>query len=202
MKPYYYSTKKYLETGVGWRQLECLCSYKKKLSKSEKVLGYEEADCTFHLSFIYTPEYQDDVVQFAYCIPYTYSYYKEFERKLEASLEGSSEKIMKIKRLCMSLGGLDVSEITITSNVEEQEVAFKEKIRLKKKVIFITGRCHPGETNGSWMVEGLLEFLVGSSETAKFLRENIIFKITPMLNPDGVTIGNYRTGLTGKDFNR
>ena len=57
MKPYYYSTKKYLETGVGWRQLKCPCSYKKKLSKSEKVLGYEEADCTFHLSFIYTPEY-------------------------------------------------------------------------------------------------------------------------------------------------
>jgi hypothetical protein len=23
-----------------------------------------------------------------------------------------------------------------------------------------------------------------------------------MLNPDGVVIGNYRTGLSGKDFNR
>ena len=23
-----------------------------------------------------------------------------------------------------------------------------------------------------------------------------------MLNPDGVIIGNYRTGLSGKDFNR
>ena len=52
------------------------------------------------------------------------------------------------------------------------------------------------------MVEGVLDFLTGSSETAALLRENIIFKIVPMLNPDGVAIGNYRTGLTGKDFNR
>lgn len=37
---------------------------------------------------------------------------------------------------------------------------------------------------------------------ASLLRENIIFKIVPMLNPDGVIIGNYRTGVFGKDFNR
>ena len=29
-----------------------------------------------------------------------------------------------------------------------------------------------------------------------------MFKIVPMLNPDGVVAGNYRTGLSGKDFNR
>lgn len=29
-----------------------------------------------------------------------------------------------------------------------------------------------------------------------------IFKIVPMLNPDGVIIGNYRTGLAGRDLNR
>lgn len=37
---------------------------------------------------------------------------------------------------------------------------------------------------------------------ANFLRNHIIFKIIPLLNPDGVIIGNYRTGLFGKDFNR
>lgn len=34
------------------------------------------------------------------------------------------------------------------------------------------------------------------------LAGNITFKIVPMLNPDGVFIGNYRTGIIGDDFNR
>ena len=37
---------------------------------------------------------------------------------------------------------------------------------------------------------------------AKILRDKFIFKIIPMLNPDGVICGNYRCSLIGKDLNR
>lgn len=52
------------------------------------------------------------------------------------------------------------------------------------------------------MMHGFLEFLCGNSQAATYLRKHIEFKIVPMLNPDGVVVGNYRTGLSGRDFNR
>lgn len=34
------------------------------------------------------------------------------------------------------------------------------------------------------------------------LRERFVFKIIPMLNPDGVIVGNYRCSLAARDLNR
>ena len=62
----------------------------------------------------------------------------------------------------------------------------------KRKIVIITARVHPGETPSSYVCQGLIEFLVSSHPVAKLLRENITFKIIPMLNPDGVYLGNYR----------
>jgi murein tripeptide amidase MpaA len=43
---------------------------------------------------------------------------------------------------------------------------------------------------------------LGNSSVAKILRENFIFKIVPMLNVDGVIVGNYRCNLACVDLNR
>lgn len=56
-------------------------------------------------------------------------------------------------------------------------------------MIFLSARVHPGETNASWVMKGTLEFLMGTSPLAASLREAYIFKIVPMLNPDGVING-------------
>ena len=61
-------------------------------------------------------------------------------------------------------------------------------------------RIHPGESNGSIVMKGFLNYIV--SENASEIRKKIIFKVIPMINPDGVVFGNYRTGLGGKDLNR
>lgn len=52
------------------------------------------------------------------------------------------------------------------------------------------------------MTEGFINALCKNTEIAIFMRKHYIFKIIPMLNPDGVIIGNFRTGISGKDFNR
>uniref|UniRef100_A0A8C0KPB0 Peptidase M14 domain-containing protein n=1 Tax=Canis lupus dingo TaxID=286419 RepID=A0A8C0KPB0_CANLU len=72
----------------------------------------------------------------------------------------------------------------------------------EKKVVFITGRVHPGETPSSFVCQGIIDFLISQHPIAHVLREHLVFKIAPMLNPDGVYLGNYRCSLMGFDLNR
>jgi hypothetical protein len=44
----------------------------------------------------------------------------------------------------------------------------------------VSARVHPGETNASWMMKGVMDFLLGSTPTAVRLRRTYVFKvITP-----------------------
>lgn len=40
---------------------------------------------------------------------------------------------------------------------------------------------------------GVIDFLVSQHPIAQVLRDHVVFKIVPMLNPDGVYLGNYRS---------
>jgi len=66
----------------------------------------------------------------------------------------------------------------------------------------LSARIHPGESNASWMMKGAIDFLVSQDPQAVELRNNFVFKVIPMLNPDGVINGNYRCSLAGCDLNR
>lgn len=52
------------------------------------------------------------------------------------------------------------------------------------------------------MMQGFIDFITGNSPQAEELREQCVFKIIPMVNPDGVIHGNYRCSLVGCDLNR
>lgn len=59
---------------------------------------------------------------------------------------------------------------------------------------------HPGETNASFIMAGVLGYLAGPE--AAELRKRVVFKVVPCTNPDGVVVGNYRASLSGNDLNR
>lgn len=74
--------------------------------------------------------------------------------------------------------------------------------KITKKIVLITARVHPGESNASYLSHGVIKYLLSDNKEAQFLRDKFIFKIIPMLNPDGVIYGNYRSSLLGVDLNR
>ncbi len=96
----------------------------------------------------------------------------------------------------ISLSGLEIPYIKIYKNNDESE-------EIKKQTIFIIGRQHPGESNGSHVLKGFMTQLIKSKQKImEQIRNHFVFHIVPMLNPDGVLIGNFRTSLYGKDLNR
>lgn len=103
---------------------------------------------------------------------------------------------VNIKSAVETVGGNYINVVTIGTG----------KSSLKDSgVVWVLGRQHPGETTGSFMIEGIINYLVSlySSRTAlSSVLEGLIFKIVPMLNIDGVIHGNTRSELTGVDPNR
>lgn len=73
----------------------------------------------------------------------------------------------------------------------------------EKQIIFISSRVHPAETTSSYLLEGLLNFLTDESDLrSRLLRRYFVFKIIPVINPDGVSNGYYRFDCNGFNLNR
>jgi hypothetical protein len=47
----------------------------------------------------------------------------------------------------------------------------------KKRVVVISARVHPGESNASWMMKGALDFLTSARPEAEKLRATTVFKV-------------------------
>ena len=131
---------------------------------------------------------------FAHCYPYTYSDCMLMLKRV--CLPQYSKDRLRRTSLCKTRAGNSCEMLIITNFLSTQDQI------ADRKCIIISGRVHPGESNSSFIMEGIVEFLLGDEREAKQLRDIFVFKVVPMLNPDGVIVGNYRCSLTGLDLNR
>ena len=66
--------------------------------------------------------------------------------------------------------------------------------------IYIHARTHPGEEESFWVTNEIINFLISDTPLAAFIRNNCIFHIIPMYNPDGVELGYARENANGVDI--
>ena len=150
----------------------------------------------FTLSFCYhvSKNNINSPIYFALCFPYTYSTLQDYLHKL--SITKTNKNKIKFSTLNKTICGNPLDILYITNFASTQSV-----INARQSIIF-TARVHPGETSGSYVIESVINNLLNNSEQSNNLLDKYIFKIIPILNPDGVIHGHYRNNIFGKDLNR
>jgi len=169
----------------GWSRIGSNISYYQNSSKKY----------TLTFSFQLDSKYRKETHYFAACYPYRYSDLQSYLDELESDPIRSSR--VKRRTLCRTLAGNQCDLLTITSFGSGNDGSLE-----KRRGVLLSARVHPGESNASWMMKGVIDFLTGPSLDAKLLRDNFVFKIVPMLNPDGVISGRARASHAGVDLNR
>ncbi|XP_075711393.1 cytosolic carboxypeptidase 4 [Rhinoderma darwinii] len=199
MQPVIYSVKEALQGKTYWmRTGSNICYYK-------NLFCYRTSDAKrrrryYTLTFTVKFPHYDDVSYLAYHYPYTYSALLSHLQILEQS-RNPQRVYFKQQTLCHTLSGNPCPIVTITAMPKSSSQSHREEL-CSRQFMVLTARVHPGESNASWVMKGTLEFLTSSDPLAQILREMFIFKIVPMLNPDGVINGNHRCSLNGEDLNR
>ncbi len=98
----------------------------------------------------------NDTYYMAHCYPYTYS---DLKNDLDLfSSDPLRSDVMKRDVLCETVAGNSCFLVTVSN--------FNKDVRSKKGVV-VTARVHPGETNSSWMMRGLIDFITGNTQEAK-----------------------------------
>jgi hypothetical protein len=128
-----------------------------------------------------------DAIWIAHVPPYTHS------RLLKLLWEIRKSSCTRVEVIGKTVLGRDLHLVTVT-NFEQPDAG--------KKAIWLQARQHAWEAGTSFVMEGALRFIVSDDPIARKLRNEFVFKFTPMMDPDGCATGKVRFNANGYDVNR
>lgn len=128
-----------------------------------------------------------DTIWIAHQPPYT-------PRRLAKVLEELDRSdSVRVEVIGETARGRDLHLVTIT----DPEVADRDK-----RCVWLQARQHAWESGTSYVMEGALRFAASDEPSARELRRKVVFKSTPMVDPDGCAAGEVRFNANGFDVNR
>ncbi|KAM3136319.1 Cytosolic carboxypeptidase-like protein 5 [Paramecium bursaria] len=184
-----------------WQRIKLPCQY--------RLLPEGPFELTFRHHFT-----SQQKIYFAFSYPWSYQESEFLTKQLEDQSKNLQDIYFKNNTLMYSKEGRKITLLTITTN--NNQLKYEEPIQslfpipsegrpmcFKKKYIFVSARVHPGEVPGSFVLNGLLKYLLDQNDVgAQIARDQFVWVIVPVINPDGVQRGHYRTDSFCQNLNR
>eukprot|EP01038_Epipyxis_sp_PR26KG_P006054 gene6054-8335_t len=199
-------------------------STSQKWCRIKSSVRFQKTDDAPQLFFEHGVDSDADKIYFAFTYPYTYSMLQsELSQCIDKHINdfnnpNKDSLFVQRELLIESLDRRRVDLITITSidgvsNEKEpmlvglfpncRDPSTRPPEFPNKEIIFVSARVHPGEVPAQHTFQGILTFLLDpNDQCAKELRAKYVFKLIPMLNPDGVYRGHFRMDQLGQNLNR
>jgi hypothetical protein len=133
-------------------------------------------------TFSFTQKFESDSAWVALRYPYSYTR----QRRFIECVKGNEN--VDIEELGKTVLGFDLTMIVITDKAITSN---------DKKGVLVYAREHGVEQDGSWVAEGVIDFLLSSEPLAYAFRQQFITIVIPILSPDSVISGHVVDPTTG-----
>lgn len=165
---------------LAGHELVTAISYNGSIWETVECTPSEHPECGPEFSV----KIKSELIQIAHLVPYTDSMLQKTICELEEAQD------VRVYKIGATAEGRTLEMIEIGNSDANNQ-------------ILLRGRAHPWESGGSWLLEGLMRYLVlEADESAEQIKKNTCFCIMPMANKDGVYRGMTRFNVRGVDLAR
>lgn len=185
-QPLLYSDALASTTGAGWQRVGTDVSLHE---------GHRGSECCRLFTLTFTIVFPEGSEGSACHIARRYPFLvRDLQRDIHLlTTSAARRRTLRRGQLCLSRCGTPI-ELLVVSNFE-----VSHEVEAAKLVVALSARARPGDAESSWVMRGFIDFITGPNAIAAALRDRYIFKLVPMLSPDGVEAGHAVCELSAAD---